>query len=118
MMTLMNRSLGIVSIAALVLVAGCEDPAPTEYIPQTIVAAYLIVGEPVRDIRVMRSQAVLDTFKYANTAIADADVRLIVGDRTLQLAYRTGEDVGEYYPPDTTYLIEPTTNYRLIVTTK
>ncbi|MBC8145035.1 MAG: DUF4249 family protein, partial [bacterium] len=87
-------------------------------IPETVVEAFLIVGEPVHDIRVLRSQAVLDTFRYSNTAIKDADVRLIVGDRELQLAYRDGGDVGEYYLPDTTYRIEPSTIYKLIVTTK
>lgn len=118
MMKSINPSALLAVIIAASLVAGCEDAAPTEYIPETVVEAYLIVGEPVSGIRVMRSQAVLDTFRFRNSAIADADVILFAGDRQMQLAYRANDGVGEYYLPDTSYRVEPTTNYRLVVTTK
>jgi hypothetical protein len=106
-------ALALVALAGLV---GCEDSAPTDYLPQTVVEAFLIVGEPVHDIRVTRSQSVTDTFRYRNSAVADASVKLIAGDRTLQLVYRANEGVGEYYLPDTTVRIEPDTRYRVVVT--
>lgn len=106
----------IVALVASTSLTGCEDAAPTEYVAQPVVEAFLIVGEPIRDIRVTRSQSVTDTFRYRNSAVSDADVKLIAGDRTLQLQYRENDRVGEYYLPDTTVLVEPMTDYRLVVT--
>src|SRR5688500_5587450 len=101
---LMRSLMATMAIALSAAAGGCEDAAPTEYIPETVVEAFLIVGEPIRGIRVTRSQSVADTFRYANSAVADADVRLITGDRTFQLQYREDEHVGEYYLPDSTIL--------------
>lgn len=100
----------------LLLFAGCEDPAPTDYIPQNVVTAYLIVGQPIQGITLSRSQAVADSFKYANSVIRDADVRIIEGERVHQLQYRNDHNnIGEYYLPDTTMLVRPATRYRLEV---
>ncbi|MBX7218256.1 MAG: DUF4249 domain-containing protein [Candidatus Kapabacteria bacterium] len=96
------------------LVAACEDPAPTDYIPQNVVTAYLIVDQPIRGIVVARSQAVADSFKYSNSVIRDADVRIIEGANTYRLQYRTdGNNIGEYYLPDTTILVQPERSYRM-----
>jgi hypothetical protein len=113
----------ISSIAALLVafvaagsLAGCEDSAPTAYMPEPVLEAFLIVGEPIHDIRVTLSQSVTDTFRYSNSAVPNADVKLIAGDRTLQLAYRANAGAGEYYYPDTTVLVEPTTHYKVVAT--
>ena len=96
------------------LVAACEDPAPTDYIPQNVVTAYLIVDQPIRGIVVARSQAVADSFKYSNSVIRDADVRIIEGANTYRLQYRTDcNNIGEYYLPDTTILVQPEKSYRM-----
>lgn len=96
------------------LVAACQDPAPTDYIPQNVVTAYLIVDQPIRGIVVARSQAVADSFKYSNSVIRDADVRIIEGANTYRLQYRTdGNNIGEYYLPDTTILVQPEKSYRM-----
>lgn len=112
-----RASLQCVVVLLAIILGACEDAAPTEYIPQVVVEAFLIVDEPVDGIRVTRSQSVADTFRYERSAIADADVKLIAGDRTYQLAYRSDSTVGEYYLPDTSIRIEPLTTYRLVVTT-
>jgi hypothetical protein len=106
----------VAMIAVLVAIGGCEDAAPTEYLPQTVLEAFLIVGEPIHDIRVTRSQSLSDTFRYRNSAITDADVKLIADGETIQLQYRANEDVGEYVFPDTTRRIQPNTNYQIVVT--
>jgi len=105
------------ALVVAVLLVGCEDPIPTDYIPQNVVTAYLIVDEPIRDITVTRSLSVVDSFDYQASAITDAQVRIYVGDRTLDLAYRTGGAVGDYYYPDTTELVLPNTKYRLEIRT-
>lgn len=110
------RMLLLATILAFAPLAGCEDSAPTAYIPEHVLEAFLIVGEPIQGIRVTRSQSVSDTFRYRNSAVPDADVKLIAGDRTLQLQYRANDGVGEYFHPDTTVRIEPETSYRIHVT--
>ncbi len=92
---------------------GCEDPVPTDYIPEYVVTAYLIVDEPVRGITLARSQSVVDSFDYAGSAIRDASMKLISGSDTLDLVYVPNSVLGEYRYPDTTLLIEPKTMYRL-----
>jgi hypothetical protein len=104
-------------IALLLAFAGCEDPAPTDYIPQNVVTAYLIVDAPIQGITVSRSQAVADSFKYANSVIRDADVRIIEGEQVHQLQYRNDHNnIGQYYLPDTSMLVKPETRYRLEIT--
>lgn len=106
-------SLALLGLLPL-LVAACQDPAPTDYIPQNVVTAYLIVDQPIRGIVVARSQAVADSFKYSNSVIRDADVRIIEGANTYRLQYRTdGNNIGEYYLPDTTILVQPEKSYRM-----
>jgi hypothetical protein len=105
-------------LAALLLI-GCGDAAPTEYIPQYVVQGYLIVGEPVRNIVVTSSQSVTDTFRYSRGAVADAEVRITVNGRTLNLQYRADSNgVGEYFYPDTTEIVQPKTTYALEVRLK
>lgn len=108
-----------IRLLPLLLLAACEDPAPTDYIPQNIVTAYLIVGEPIQDIMLSRSQAVADSFKYVNSVIRDADIRIIEEGQIHQLQYRNdNNNVGEYYLPDTTMLVKPGTRYQLEIALK
>jgi hypothetical protein len=111
----MKTSFLLTALLLLTAIVGCGDAAPTEYIPQSIVQGYLIVGEPIRGIQVMRSQAVTDTFRYEQSGITDADVKIASNGRTFQLQYRPGT-VGEYFLPNTEELVEPTTRYDLTVT--
>jgi hypothetical protein len=106
----------LAALVAMSTFTGCEDAAPTEYIPQTVLEAFLIVGEPIQGIRVTRSQSVTDTFRYRNSAVSDADVRLVAGDQSLQLQYRANDGVGEYFLPDSTVRVQPGVNYRVVVT--
>ncbi|MEP7218623.1 MAG: DUF4249 family protein [Bacteroidota bacterium] len=106
--------------ALALLIAACGDAPPTDYIPQYVVQAYLIVDSQLVAVNITRSQSVTDTFKVANGAVPDADVRIITGDRTLPLQYRRteGDPIGEYYYPDTTFRIQPDTEYKIEVRAK
>lgn len=111
-------AMGLALVMAIVL-AGCEDAPPNDYVPQYVVKGYLLVDEPIRNIQVTRSQPVTDTFRLERTVVADADVRLIADGRTLQLQYRPAEGgPGDYYFPDTTEKVKPNTRYTLEVATK
>jgi hypothetical protein len=113
-----------VIIAALLLSASiiesCEDSSVLNYVPEYVVEGYLIVGEPIRDIRVLITQSVSERFQYANTAIANANVQVFVGGSTtpLILTYRPDSlriTPGGYAFSDSTFLVQPQTEYRLEV---
>lgn len=108
-----------VALALVTVLAGCEDAPPSDYVPEYVVRGYLLVDQPIRDIQITHSQSLTDTFKVERSIVSDADVRVIVDGRTLQLQYRaTGNGPGEYYLPDTTELVQPGKRYTLEITTK
>jgi hypothetical protein len=111
----MKKPLILITLLGLMVLIGCGDPAPTEFIPQNVVQGFIIVGEPIRGIQVMKSQSVADTFRYANSGITDANVTLTSNGRVFQLQYRPNS-VGEYFYPDTAELVQPNTPYELKVT--
>lgn len=107
------------ALGLAVLITGCEDAPPNDYVQQYVVRGYLIVNEPIRGIQLTRSLPVTDTFRIERSVVDDADVRLLVDGRALQLQYRavTG-GAGEYYLPDTTELVKAASRYTLEITTK
>ena len=68
-------------------VAGCEDPVPTDYVPQYVFTGYMIVDEPIRGIILTQSQAPLDTFTYKRGEIADAQIRISTDRDTFDLVF-------------------------------
>ena len=108
---------GALAVAA-VLLAGCEDAPPNNYVAQYVVQGYLVVDEPIQGIIISRSQPVTDTFKVEKGVIPDADVRIVVDGQTHQLRYRASErGAGEYYLPDSIMRVKPKTLYTLEITT-
>jgi hypothetical protein len=106
-----NILLLIISITSFLL-NSCEDPIPVDYIPQVYVQGLLIVGEPIQNIILMRSQPVSDSFVYNNSLIRNADVWIIGDEREFHLKFRDTGTVG-YYLDDESYLVKPNTKYTL-----
>ncbi len=102
-------------ITGVFILSSCADPVPTDYIEQKFVEAYLLVNEPIKDIVLMNTQPVADSFSYANSLIRDADVKIIGDGQVFELKIDTGGDQGYYYP-DSTYLVKPNTHYKLQIT--
>jgi len=97
---------------------GCEDLPPNDYVPQYIVQGYLVVDQPIAGIKVMRSQSVTDTFHLANSAVTDADVRIIVDGQALKLDYRPDSSgTGEYFFADSSLKVQPNLLYSIEVRT-
>jgi len=96
----------------LLFVNSCEDPVPTDYKEEKYVEAFLLVGEPVKNIIVMKTQPVTVAFNYDSSLVHDAFVKIIDDEKEMILEFRDGKDAG-YYFPDTTYLIKPETDYKL-----
>ncbi len=114
--TIQRLALAAATVILMTAATGCEDLPPNEYVPQYVVEGFLIVDEPIHGIKVMRSQPVTDTFRLKNSAVTDADVRIIVDGRSMQLAYRPDSTgVGEYYFPDTSEKVQPGVIYSIEV---
>jgi hypothetical protein len=111
----MNTRYLIPLLLLLIGVAGCEDTPPTTYVPQYVLQGYLIVDDPVQGIRITLTQPTTEIYQYRKSAIEDAEVDLIAGDRRMRLVYYPDSLVGEYRYPDTTVRIEPNTTYNIEV---
>lgn len=98
----------------IALINSCEDPVPFDYVPNNVVEAFIVVGEPIRDIRVMRTQNLSQEFDLENSLIRDAEVRIFNENVDLKLEIEDSGTQGYYYPEE--YLVEPLTNYNLEIT--
>lgn len=96
--------------------AGCEDPVPTDYVPEYAFTGYIYAGEYPTDILLTRSLSPLDTFAYSQGEISDARITIWSDRDTIDLVWVPAEEagkVGHYRAADTTALIEERTTYRM-----
>lgn len=107
----------LIFFLSLFILVSCEDPIPSDYIPKNMVEATLIVDEPIKDIIIMKTQPVSDSFVYSKSIIHDADVKIISPTKTYQLVCDNERESGYYYP-DTNELINPNTIYKLEIVLK
>lgn len=111
----MARSIVMVVVLGAFLlmgITGCEDPVPTDYIPEYVFTGYLIVDEPVRGITLTQSLQPLDSFDYQSSAVTDAQMRIWSANDTFELRYVPSDSiVGEYRAVDTTKLVKPGVEY-------
>ena len=113
-MNILTRVLVLPFITLCGLLAGCEDPVPTgDYKEEIVVQSFLFVGEPINDVRIHRSQPVLDTFRLPVASIRNAVVTIETDSQTLPLEYVDDTTGGFYRAIDTAYRILPETTYRL-----
>jgi hypothetical protein len=94
----------------MILISGCEDPVPTDYTEEYLVEGILMVGEPIRDIRVLRTLPITQKFVYDSTIVRTANVRIIGDNKVFELEIDTSV-YGYYYSGD--YLVKAETEYRL-----
>lgn len=115
--TMKTLYLALAAFALASVLSACEDPIPNDYVAQTGVEAFLIVGQPIQEVKLIRSQSVADTFSIDAAFIKDADVKIMSGSDTMQLVYRQTERGPEYWYPgkDTLYKVQPNTTYELRV---
>ncbi len=111
-----NIKLIFLSLAVVLLLASCGDPVPTDYIEEIYVEAYLLVGEPIQNIVVAKTQPLTSTFDYSKSLYRDATV-VIKGDgREFNLKIDASGTDGFYYE-DKDYLVKENTIYTLEITT-
>ncbi len=95
-----------------VFIISCEDPAPNEYMENNFVEAYLIVGEPIRNIVVMRTQPLNQYYHYDSSLISLATIRMFEDGTELNQPFYFENGEGYYYS-DTTYLVKPNAKYEI-----
>jgi hypothetical protein len=98
-------------------ISSCEDPLPSDYIPETVVEAVLIVDKPIENIIVMRSQPLNKPFDYNASLIDDAEVIIRTEGKEYNLVFRSNNNPG-YYFPDTTEKVKSETTYTLEIKLK
>lgn len=106
--------INIITILISIIVFSCEDPVPTDYIRQNILEAYLIVDEPIRGLRLMKTLPIQDTFSLDKSLIADAEVYISEGNTKMKLEFNPfSSDFPGYFFPDSNYLVKSETLYEL-----
>lgn len=100
-------------ILALITLNSCEDPVPTDYVPQNYLEAALIVGQPIDNIVLMQSQPINISFDYEKSLIRDAEV-IITGDgKEFKLQIDPKGNRGYYSNED--YRVKGNTQYSIEV---
>ncbi|MBU3742126.1 MAG: DUF4249 family protein [Candidatus Kapabacteria bacterium] len=112
----MKQLLRPLTLLFLALVTiGCEDPVPTDYKPEVVVQAFLIVDQPIKDVQVYWSQPMTDSFSYQRATIRDAEVWVVEGAARYPLRYVGDTTGGHYEAADSAVRIRPLTTYRVEV---
>jgi hypothetical protein len=112
---LATSSLYLALVLAVLILPACEDEPPSDYIPVPYLEGYLEVGEPIRNIIVGISQPITSPFDYSSMMVKDAQVVISAAGRDYDLQYREIDNVGSYYFPDTTVVVQPETKYSIRV---
>lgn len=95
----------------IIAMMSCEDPVPTDYEPQNYLEAALIVGQPIDNIVLMRTQPIQDTFNYEKSLIRDAEV-IITGDGKEFKLLIDANGLRGYYSNEP-YVIKGNTKYNI-----
>ncbi len=103
----------IIIILTILALNSCEDPIPTDYVPQNYLEAALLVGQPIDDIVLMRSQPINALFDYEKSLIRDAEVIITGDDKEFKLQIDPTGIRGYYSKED--YRIKGNTRYNIEV---
>lgn len=99
------------------IITACEDAPPLDYVKKYYLEAYIFVGDPIKNIKVLATQPLSDSFNYTKSLIKDANVVIKSGNNTYPLVYDFDKNSGYYYS-DTNFRIKELTEYTIEVTFK
>lgn len=114
---LMYRPLSVwlVIFATALLMVSCSDPVPTDYQEELVVEGFVFVGEPISDIRVLRTLPITDTFRFADASIRDAQIRITADGVPLPVEFVSDTLGGTYRVADRQYRAESGVTYAIEV---
>ncbi len=116
--TLQNKNIKKFSFLLLFsffILVSCQDQAPTEYVPNYVIQALLIVNYPIQNINVLLTQSLRDSFIVENQYVRDANIQ-ITGDNRVMTLSLDPKTNNSYFYSDTTYKVKPNTQYKIQIT--
>lgn len=115
----MIRLRNIILAGSIVLVGlfstGCEDPVPTDYKEEIMLEGLLLVGEPLQDVRVLRTLPVTDTFSFERASLSDAKITVTADGVDIPMEFVPDSRGGTYRAVDTGYRVQAGTVYSVAV---
>ncbi|MBM4178710.1 MAG: DUF4249 family protein [Ignavibacteria bacterium] len=116
MKTLMtNIRLLLALLVVTLITTSCEDPIPTDYTEELVIEGFVIVGEPLANIRVMRTLPISDTFSFKKAAVNDATVRVFANNSEIAIEFVADSFGGSYRARDASYRVLPSSSYQIRV---
>ncbi len=106
---------GFIAVLLALALPGCEDPVPTDYTEEIMLEGILLVGEPLQDIRVLRTLPVTDTFRFDQAILSDASVVVTADGVDIPMSFVSGPNGGTYRATDTSYRVRANTVYSVVV---
>lgn len=92
-------------------VHGCGDPVATEYKEEIMLEGLLLVGEPLDNIRVLKTLPITDTFSFERAAISDAVFAVQADGVDIPMEFVPDDRGGTYRAADTAYRVKPNVVY-------
>ena len=105
----------------LFILSSCEDPVVLDkYIETILIEALLIVDQPITQVRLTRTLPLNEPYYYGNALIRNADIFIYENkDKEIKLTFIEYDTANikqsGYYYQDTTYKVNPNTEYKLKV---
>jgi len=97
------------------LLIGCADPVPSDYTEEVVLEGFVLVGEPLSNIRIYRSLPITDTFKIENAVVPDAEFIVMADGREIAMEFTSDSLGGTYRAVDTSYRVLPSVTYSATV---
>lgn len=115
MKTMFHSMTAICAMVMLLFTSGCEDPVPTDYKEEILLEGLLIVGEPLENVRILRTLPVTDTFSFERASIPDATIIVRADGVDVPMEFVADPRGGTYRAIDTAYRVKPNVVYSVTV---
>ncbi len=102
-------------LISLVFLAACGDDVPTDYKPDVVLEAILLVGEPIQNIALLQTQPISSKYNHYKAFIKNAEVLVKADGQVFSLLFNYDSLKPGYYYPDVNYKVKPNTEYTIEV---
>ena len=92
-----------------------SDPVPTDYKEEIMLEGLLLVGEPLQDVRILKTLPVTDTFSFERASLSDAKITVLANGVNIPMEFVPDSRGGTYRAVDTSYRVQAKTVYAVTV---